>query len=620
MNDQENIVDAKSTLLMEMASETINALHVRELCRDNPGLIATAGLRIRIWTLLLLGETNFDENLELQDQVEPCEEQHVLEADVKRTRADMEVFRSTSWRQAVMKILQVFCISHKVQYLERYFCQDDSAFLFKAFRLFHLLLLYHDPQLAWHLSDQEFPPELYAPQWFMTLYSRGLQLPLVLRLWDILISVDDPAFTFFIGLCMLRRLRNGLLMAAVESIPEIISKIHQMQDENEIDTLVSEAVKCYSSTPRCFLRSLRLCCVSTPELTPTPWATAPNAVSPAPKQRKKTGNKEHNKAWAAREQSMAAQTARSCPMLSAKELVSSVAPMGEDHGGGGGGGGLSRRDLPQYVLIDIRSSEEMMDSGGGIMPRAIHMEPELLDEPDTLEHWLQHFDGTRGCSICIIDMPPSKVPAVALWRRLLLGEGDGLSTSIRYSDTPEKGRGKGQRRDSQSAYVEVEAAARHDDEHRFAVKLAIALQRQGFPLVSVLDGGFPALVKQLERSRGTVEPVIINHDANRWMDFLRATGRLEREKTSMTDNDLDVSMSEDDGLNDVGGDSEKVKVLTETEILFVAMGVANRMGHIHMENTIREKLIMMGENLVSKQLVEEKPLLDDDNEAIMNIE
>ena len=58
--------------------------------------------------------------------------------------------------------------------------------------------------------------------------------------------------------------------------------------------------------------------------------------------------------------------------------------------------------------------------------RAIQLEPEFLNRPEAFEIWLQHFDGTRGCNICIVDLPPAQWTGVALWRRLLLGEGDGL--------------------------------------------------------------------------------------------------------------------------------------------------------------------------------------------------
>src|SRR5690554_399329 len=38
------------------------------------------------------------------------------------------------------------------RYLERYFCTDDHLHLHVAFKLFHLLLLFHDPQLAKQLQ------------------------------------------------------------------------------------------------------------------------------------------------------------------------------------------------------------------------------------------------------------------------------------------------------------------------------------------------------------------------------------------------------------------------------------------------------------------------------------
>ena len=80
------------------------------------------------------------------------------------------------------------------RYLERFFCLDEPYFLYKTFRMFHLLLLYFDPQLALHLHDLEFPPELYSTQWFLTFYSRSLPLQHVLRLWYILYSY----LTYFI--------------------------------------------------------------------------------------------------------------------------------------------------------------------------------------------------------------------------------------------------------------------------------------------------------------------------------------------------------------------------------------------------------------------------------------
>jgi hypothetical protein len=107
----------KAELIEVLSREPVNILRVKLLCRENPGLIATAGLRIKIWTLLLLGNTSQDDlNTDVENATINCEEQQVLDADVPRTRADVEGFRSTAWRKSVGVILQKFCVSHSIQY------------------------------------------------------------------------------------------------------------------------------------------------------------------------------------------------------------------------------------------------------------------------------------------------------------------------------------------------------------------------------------------------------------------------------------------------------------------------------------------------------------------------
>lgn len=687
----------QSELIEELSKEPVNILRVKILCRENPGLIASAGLRIKIWTLLLLGSASANDlNKDIGATEKDCDEQQVLDADVHRTRADVEDFRTTAWRLAVRNILKKFCLSHSVQYkqgmnevcmqyflycmlllillrctyfllqvlapflfllpppngslhpyslfeaflfryLERFTCLDDSSHLFKAFRLFHLLLLYFDPQLAQHLHEQDFPPELYSPQWFLTLYSRSLPLPHVLRLWDMVIATDDPSFTFFIGMCLLRRKRTELLLADRDRIPEIIVHMH-FHGEEEIDAVVTEARALYRATPRCFLRHLRLCCVSTTELMPQPVLFQTRHLPAA-----------YSLNVHEFDRHLSLQADRSVLMLSTQELVNSVAPIqvtgntgsyrgnsgagtGEssdiDSGSGGGGGGGSDGSASdatplQYVLIDIRAFEDTIQSGGGVLPRAIQLEPEFLQRPDAFDIWLQHFDGTRGCNICIIDLPPAKWSGVALWRRLLLGEGDGTAPSAssgRSTELPaavragrqQKGNsssnsshkdgssssgagGKEQRRDLQSSFAVEEAEIARLDLARPAVQLALALQAHSFPNVTVLDGGFPALVEQLIASRGSVEPVIINHDEVQWARFLRTTGRdyktLEKSRRS--------SQSSVNSANSVSRNADSapayekrrtVRDLSKFEVYRYALRVADRLQHTHMRGIIAEKV------------------------------
>ena len=175
-------------LLGELATDSPNIFRIRSLCKENPGLVEATGSRNHIWSLLLLGCIALKENETFLPSEIECAEQHVLENDVKRTRSEIPDFRSPEYRKSLTEILQLFCVVHDIQYkqgmnelvapflylhsppkgnalpftlyeaflfryLERYFCLDDSSFLFKAFRLFHILLLYHDPQLALHLDE-----------------------------------------------------------------------------------------------------------------------------------------------------------------------------------------------------------------------------------------------------------------------------------------------------------------------------------------------------------------------------------------------------------------------------------------------------------------------------------
>jgi len=640
----------KQELIEELSSESINVLRVKILCRETPGLIASAGLRTKIWSLLLLGSTQTVHKLmdnssgaNIDVPSEMCREGQVLDADVHRTRADVEEFRSTAWRQSVRAILLKFCIEHCVQYkqgmneilapflyllppprhgsllpyalfeafifryLERFVCVDDSAHLFKAFRCFHLLLLYFDAQLANHLLEQDFPPELYSPQWFLTLYSRSMPLPYVLRLWDMMIAVDDPSFAFFVGLCLLCRKRTDLLLADREGIPEIMVAL-QFQGEEEIDGIVAKAQEVYRATPKCFLRYLRLCCVSTTELMPLPIlhslsvfngvATGETTTGGGHSRTHTTTGSSINSSSTSTatsyslnvnefDKSLALQAARQCIMLSPQDLVNNLLnPSNVDSNSSTGSS--SRTDnaaasavvantagavvdkvcllsesttsefiLPQqYVMIDVRSAKDVAASGGGILPRAIQLDPDLfLTRPEALDIWIQHFDGTRGCPIVLIDLPAARWTGLALWRRLLLGEGDEASSSSSSAGhaTQHHQHQQQQRRDEESRYAKEEADVVKADTSRPAVQLARALQAHSFPHVSLLQGGFPALLAELKtRNAGCVEPFVINHESEKWESFLRSTGREYDTSSSSTSSSSSSSSGSSSGSSSTG--------------------------------------------------------------------
>ena len=382
-----------------------NVLKIRELVKSNPSILAnsSAEFRCEVWALFLLGPRVSIHSVHghIGPPQSVCKELHVLQADVIRTRGDIDDFRSEQWKECLSNLLQHFCTSHDIQYkqgmneilapfiylrpppseeqltydlfeaflfryLARYFCVDDSSYLFKAFRLFHILLMYHDPQLAIHLDENHFPPELYAPSWFMTLYSRALPVNHVLRLWDILLATDDPAFNFFIGLSLVRRHREAFLMAEQEKIPEIIQGMKM--EETEIDTIVAEAIDMYKKTPRCYCRSIRLCCVTTPELTPLPYKKGTPIVTSIDRWREQT-------------KTMCTQAARQAIMLTPRDLVTFMTSnIPELEKSSVSSSSSSLVQPMNFVVIDVRSAEDV--EIGGILPRAVRLDPDVLENED----------------------------------------------------------------------------------------------------------------------------------------------------------------------------------------------------------------------------------------------
>ena len=65
--------------------------------------------------------------------------------------------------------------------------------------LLRLLLLYHDPELCSFLDSKKVSPDLYAGQWFKTLFASCCNIQVVFAMWDVYFQANDP----FLGMCLL---------------------------------------------------------------------------------------------------------------------------------------------------------------------------------------------------------------------------------------------------------------------------------------------------------------------------------------------------------------------------------------------------------------------------------
>ena len=114
------------------------------------------------------------------------------------------------------------------------------------------------------------------------------------------------------------------------------------------------------------------------------------------------------------------------------------------------------------------------------------------------------------------------------------------------------------------------------------------LQKHNFSRVVVLDGGFPALVSQLFQSRGKVEPVIINHDHDKWSNFIVISGRSHCSSDLQAAREAQIlKRSKKYPMNSSFKMSHD---LSEMESTNIALEVATRLGHNHMRKILEDKM------------------------------
>lgn len=66
-----------------------------------------------------------------------------------------------------------YCLQVFVEkYLHNFYLPENHLYLQETLQIFTQLLAYHDPELALHLLNTGFKPDLFAISWFLTLFSR----------------------------------------------------------------------------------------------------------------------------------------------------------------------------------------------------------------------------------------------------------------------------------------------------------------------------------------------------------------------------------------------------------------------------------------------------------------
>ncbi|XP_068083084.1 TBC domain-containing protein kinase-like protein [Anabrus simplex] len=211
------------------------------------------------------------------------------------------------------------CLSAFIpKYLHNFFLKDNSAVIQEYLAKFSHLIAFHDPDLANHLAGISFIPELFAIPWFLTMFSHVFPLHKILHLWDKLL-LGDASFPLYVGLAILRQLRDTLLASGFNECILLFSDLPEV----DMERCVLDSIELYCSTPRSVTYRQH-------ELHPTPT----------------TGTGENNMELEMSAIPVAELQSEFCPRISAADLLDLLDLK------------QTKYTRPKVVAVDIRSQEE----------------------------------------------------------------------------------------------------------------------------------------------------------------------------------------------------------------------------------------------------------------------
>jgi Rab-GTPase-TBC domain len=183
--------------------------------------------------------------------------QRVIKSDVERTRTstfnDNERIQlelllnyyckeyNTSYKQGMNEIMAPFLLLsrqglplHMVYLFFKSFVHTylptmfiDHAFrpLQAMFKLFKLLLRYHEPYLSSYFLHYNISPEFFGTPWFLTIYAGKINdMKVLYTLWQEIIQEKDILFPLFIGIGILQHFKD-IIIRDHDTVLQVLSNI-----------------------------------------------------------------------------------------------------------------------------------------------------------------------------------------------------------------------------------------------------------------------------------------------------------------------------------------------------------------------------------------------------------
>jgi hypothetical protein len=120
-----------------------------------------------------------------------------------------------------------------------------------ALILAEMLLQYHDRELWQHLRQYKLVMEMYATNWFLTLFTRAVgDLALLYELWEIFLFERDKYFVFYFAIGLLQSQRHRILqLRQFEQLLKFLTVDLRMAGHCQLAHVYQLAVTIRTQTP-----------------------------------------------------------------------------------------------------------------------------------------------------------------------------------------------------------------------------------------------------------------------------------------------------------------------------------------------------------------------------------
>lgn len=272
----------------------MNDTSYQEAIQTNPDFLfdTITPSKIERWTQILLNkDTSFlsqplNDDSEILNTITDLPYQQVIQNDVKRTRVKERIIMG-SFMEYLEFFITYYCKTHKIKYkqglneiigpmillkykinislneiynlitafinffLTNYYREEKFYALNSSLSLLTLLLKYHIP-LIYNIFDYAMIlPQMYGTAWIMTLLSGKLNLNILYKLWDYLISINDNMFIYFIIVALLKHNSDKITGADINIIPKVLTQL-SINTLDELNVIISLALDIRNQTPYSF--------------------------------------------------------------------------------------------------------------------------------------------------------------------------------------------------------------------------------------------------------------------------------------------------------------------------------------------------------------------------------